>query len=145
MNTHRVGQNSLEPYRSSESSQKQSKSANMDQTGYAIEKVTWMLSGIIDLKISNPFSTFWGHFGHFWSFWRSQNQSESAKMDCCQFQSTKKYDVLYGTYMKYWTLPLTNFELHSLCWQSFQKFRLSSKYCCQLRATATSFLKIYGT
>ena len=24
-----------------------------------------MLSGIIDLKISNPFSTFWGHFGHF--------------------------------------------------------------------------------
>ena len=81
MNTHRVGQNSLEPYRSSESSQKQSKSANMDQTGYAIEKVTWTLSGIIDLKISNPFSTFWGHFGHFWSFWRSQNQSESAKMD----------------------------------------------------------------
>ena len=40
MNTHRVGQNSLEPYRSSKSSQKQSKSADMDQTGYAIEKVT---------------------------------------------------------------------------------------------------------
>ena len=40
MNTQRVGQNSLEPYRSSEGSQKQSKSADMDQTGYAIEKVT---------------------------------------------------------------------------------------------------------
>ena len=40
MNTHRVSQNSLEPYMSSESSQKQSKSADMDQTGYAIEKVT---------------------------------------------------------------------------------------------------------
>ena len=38
MNTHRVIQNSLEPYRSSESSQKQSKSANMDQTGYAIKR-----------------------------------------------------------------------------------------------------------
>ena len=40
MNTHRVVQNSLEPYRSSKSSQKQSKSADMAQTGYAIEKVT---------------------------------------------------------------------------------------------------------
>ena len=40
MNTHRVGQNSLEPYKSSESSQKQSKSADMAQTGYAIEKMT---------------------------------------------------------------------------------------------------------
>ena len=37
MNTHRVGQNSLEPYRSSESSPKQSKNADMDQTGYAID------------------------------------------------------------------------------------------------------------
>ena len=57
MNTHRVGQNSLEPYRSSKSSQKQSKSADMDQTGYAIEKVTQTLSRIIDLKTSNPFYT----------------------------------------------------------------------------------------
>ena len=40
MNTHRVIQNSLEPYRSSKSSQKPSKSADMAQTGYAIEKVT---------------------------------------------------------------------------------------------------------
>ena len=40
MNIHRVGQNSLEPYRSSKSSQKQSKSADMGQTGYAIDKVT---------------------------------------------------------------------------------------------------------
>jgi len=40
MNTHRVVQNSLEPYRPSKSSHKQSKSADMDQTGYAIEKVT---------------------------------------------------------------------------------------------------------
>ena len=40
MNTHRVGQNSLEPYRSSKSSQNQSKSADMGQTGNAIEKVT---------------------------------------------------------------------------------------------------------
>ena len=40
MNTQRVIQNSLEAYRSSESSQKQSKSADMDQTGYAFEKVT---------------------------------------------------------------------------------------------------------
>ena len=40
MNTHRVSQNSLEPYRYSKSSQKQSKSADMGQTGYAIEKVT---------------------------------------------------------------------------------------------------------
>jgi hypothetical protein len=68
MNTHRVGQNSLEPYRSSKSSQKQSKSADMDQTGYAIEKVTRTLSRIIDLKISIPFYTFFGHFGHFWPF-----------------------------------------------------------------------------
>ena len=56
MNTHRVGQNSLEPYRSSKISQKQSKSAGMDQTGYAIEQVTRMLSRIIDLKISNPYN-----------------------------------------------------------------------------------------
>ena len=40
MNPHRVAQNSLEPYRPSKSSHKQSKSADMDQTGYAIEKVT---------------------------------------------------------------------------------------------------------
>ena len=40
MNPHRVGKNSLEPYKSSESSPKQSKNADMDQTGYAIEKVT---------------------------------------------------------------------------------------------------------
>ena len=40
MNTHRVIQNSLEPFRSSKSSQKPSKSADMAQTGYAIEKVT---------------------------------------------------------------------------------------------------------
>ena len=40
MNTYRVGENSLEPYRSTESSPKQSKNADMDQTGYAIEKVT---------------------------------------------------------------------------------------------------------
>ena len=40
MNTHRVIQNLLEHYRSSKSSQKQSKSADMGQTGYAIEKVT---------------------------------------------------------------------------------------------------------
>ena len=40
MNPHRVGQNSLEPYRSTESSPKQSKNADMDQTGYAIKKVT---------------------------------------------------------------------------------------------------------
>ena len=39
MNTHRVVQNSLEPYRSSKSSQKQSKSADMAQTRYAIEKI----------------------------------------------------------------------------------------------------------
>ena len=44
MNTHRVIQNSLEPYRSSKSSQKLSKSADMDQTGYAIEKVTRTVS-----------------------------------------------------------------------------------------------------
>jgi hypothetical protein len=68
MNTHRVGQNSLEPYRSTESSPKQSKNANMDQTGYAIEKVTRTLSRIIDLKISNPSYIFFGHFGHFWPF-----------------------------------------------------------------------------
>ena len=68
MNTHRVDQNSLEPYRSPESSPKQSKNADMDRTGYAIEKVTLTLSRIIDLIISNPFSTFWGHFGYFWPF-----------------------------------------------------------------------------
>jgi 5'-3' exonuclease len=55
-------------YRSSKSSQKQSKSADMDQTGYAIEKVTRTLSRIIDLKISNPSYIFFGHFGHFWPF-----------------------------------------------------------------------------
>jgi hypothetical protein len=37
----------------------------MDQTGYAIEKVT---QTIIDLKISNPFYTSFGHFGHFCPF-----------------------------------------------------------------------------
>jgi hypothetical protein len=40
MKTHRVGQKSLEPYRPSKSSQKQSKTADMGQTGYAMEKVT---------------------------------------------------------------------------------------------------------
>ena len=39
MNPHRVGQNSLEPYGSTESSPKQSKNADMDQTGYVIKKV----------------------------------------------------------------------------------------------------------
>ena len=38
MNTHRVGQKSLEPYRPSKSSPKQSESADMGQTGYAMEK-----------------------------------------------------------------------------------------------------------
>ena len=51
MNTHRVGQKSLEPYRPSESSQKQSKSAKMGQRGYAMKKVTRISSRIIDLKI----------------------------------------------------------------------------------------------
>ena len=51
MNTHRAGQKSLQPYRPSKSSQKQSKSANMGQTGYAMEKVTRISSRIIDLKI----------------------------------------------------------------------------------------------
>ena len=37
MKTHRVGQKSLEPYRPSKSSQKQSKTADMGQTGYAME------------------------------------------------------------------------------------------------------------
>ena len=37
--THRVGQNSLESYRNSKSSQKQSESADRGQTGYAIEKM----------------------------------------------------------------------------------------------------------
>ena len=40
INPRRVAQNSLEPCRPSKSSHKQSKSADMDQTGYAIEKVT---------------------------------------------------------------------------------------------------------
>ena len=40
MNTQRVSPNSLEPYRSFKSSQKKSKSDDMGQTGYAIEKVT---------------------------------------------------------------------------------------------------------
>ena len=60
MNTHRVVQNSLEPYRSSKSSQKQSKSADMAQTGYAIEKwhelsiVTldsWSLGFVYEIKL----------------------------------------------------------------------------------------------
>ena len=41
MNTHRIGQKSLEPYRSSKSSQNQSKSANMGQTVYVMEKVNF--------------------------------------------------------------------------------------------------------
>ena len=57
MNTHRVGQKSLQPYRPSKSSQKQSKSANMGQTGYTMEKVTQISSRIIDMK--NHFFTFW--------------------------------------------------------------------------------------
>ena len=57
MNTHRAGQKSLQPYRPSKSSQKQSKSANMGQTGYAMEKVTQISSRIIDMK--NHFFTFW--------------------------------------------------------------------------------------
>ena len=40
MNPHRVSQNPLEPNWSSKSSQKQSKSADTGQTGYAIKKVT---------------------------------------------------------------------------------------------------------
>ena len=44
MNPHRVGKNSLEPYKSSESSPKQSKNADMDQTGYAIEKFGLVLT-----------------------------------------------------------------------------------------------------
>jgi hypothetical protein len=63
MKTHRVGQKSLEPYRPSKSSQKQSKTADMGQTGYAMEKVTRISSTIIDLKIKNPFYTFLGHLG----------------------------------------------------------------------------------
>ena len=59
MNTHRAGQKSLQPYRPSKSSQKQSKSANMGQTGYAMEKVTQISSRIIDMKMKNPFFTFW--------------------------------------------------------------------------------------
>ena len=65
MNTHRVGQKSLQPYRSSKSSQKQSKSANMGKKCYAMEKVAQISSRII-LDVYE-------------SFWRSQNQSESAK------------------------------------------------------------------
>ena len=59
MNSHRAGQKSLQPYRPSKSSQKQSKSANMGQTGYAMEKVTQISSRIIDMKMKNPFFTFW--------------------------------------------------------------------------------------
>ena len=59
MNTHRVDEMSLQPYRPSKSSHKQSKSANKGQTGYAMEKVTQISSRIIDLKIKNPFFTFW--------------------------------------------------------------------------------------
>ena len=58
MNPHRVAQNSLEPYRPSKSSHKQSKSADMDQTGYAIEKVTrtvnfdcWFLGFLYEIKL----------------------------------------------------------------------------------------------
>ena len=51
MNTYRVDQKSLQPYRPSKSSHKQSKSAKMGQTGYAMEKVTRISSRIIDLKI----------------------------------------------------------------------------------------------
>ena len=47
MNTHRVGQKSLQPYRPSKSSQKQSKSANMGQKVYAMEKVAQISSRII--------------------------------------------------------------------------------------------------
>ena len=47
MNTHRVGQKSLQPYRPSKSSQKQSKSANMGQKCYAMEKVAQISSRII--------------------------------------------------------------------------------------------------
>ena len=57
MNTHRAGQKSLQLYRPSKSSQKQSKSANMGQTGYTMEKVTQISSRIIDMK--NHFFTFW--------------------------------------------------------------------------------------
>ena len=57
MNTHIVDQKSLQPYRPSKSSHKQSKSANMGQTGYAMEKVTQISSRIIDMK--NHFFTFW--------------------------------------------------------------------------------------
>ena len=64
MNTHRAGQKSLQSYRPSKSSQKQSKSANMGQTGYAIEKVTQISSRNIDLKIRNPFL----HFVSIWIF-----------------------------------------------------------------------------
>ena len=101
MNTHRVDQKSLKPYRSTESSPKQSKNADMDQTGYAIEKVTWTSSRIIDLIISNPFSTFGGHFGYFWPFWRSQNQSESAKMNRIghsQYTETQSFSRIFD----YW-------------------------------------------
>ena len=66
MNTHRVVQNSLEPYRSSKSSQKQSKSADMAQTGYAIEKVTrtvncdsWQLVGMLKFSGGSPKYLYW--------------------------------------------------------------------------------------
>ena len=64
MNTHRTGQKSLQSYRPSKSSQKQSKKANMGKTGYAIEKVTQISSRNIDLKIRNPFL----HFESIWIF-----------------------------------------------------------------------------
>ena len=69
--------------------QKQSKSANIGQIGYAMEKLTQISS--IDLKIKNPFFTFWVTLDVYEYFWKPepvkkyQNESDCpfvAQRDC---------------------------------------------------------------
>ena len=93
MTTHRLGQKSLEPYRPSKSSQKQSKTADMGQIGYAMEKVTRISSRIIDLKkkhsLLHIFGSPWRFIGLFEEARTSQKVPKCARLLFCSAERLK--------------------------------------------------------